>query len=545
MSTFVEVLRRLLQDPSLTTKNNLFDPALQSFYVDRVNAITQDLVQYVSAADATDSAGSLAADVRNNVIKLDTSEFEMRLSKFRDGLQSTPRKVRRRVPGSATFVTPADRVRYVLADPTDGVLLLDHSLEIVRTFPGFTAGIVGGNLYGAAQGAQTFTIADTEYIAIACGINHVVRIYDFVTGALVSTIGTLASEGVPTAVPDPLLGTPVSVTVDEVGARLFVVCASDGPNGDTGYVAEFSIAVVAAPVFTQYVVAGDTFTRLNNGECLAPSDAFFVPVDGARPARLWIANGIGDVAAFQEATGWFPSLVIEAQGRTYTLGADTLTVPQGVSTNAIDVFDTEAGAQLFVACSNTAQVEVFSAETATFGQHLASYGQRGLETTMPYGAPLRVYSTPREPKLTFGVFASATGVACDTRGDQTVLVVADASAGRLQQLQLSVFNEDNMVTFKEASFKVASNIQGWFLPSGSTFPPDFLTLEVRDPGDATATPVIPAGQWRVVPQAGLAATVRGPAMTRYQLRVSAKIPQGAKIESYELPAVGILWSQQW
>ena len=577
MSTFIETIRRIISDPAVSSRNPLIDSSMITMLVDRVNALTPDVISWLSASDVTTTApdqptGSLAPNVARNAIALDTKGFEMRLSKFRDGLQSTPRKLRRRVPGAALFTTPADRARYVLADPTDGVLLLDQNLEIVRTFPNLLAtGTVAGSQYANAQAATACTIGGIELMVIACGApQHVVQIVNYATGAFVATIGQPGTAGLPAA---PVVGLtdPVSVTVDEANSRLFIACRTGNPDTDitnSGFIAEFDITTAAAPVFIGYVAQGAGLYRLNNTQCRRPSDVFFVPTTGllgAPPSRLWIANGLGDVAAFERSTltdPWLPSLVLEAQGPDWTMGPDTLAVggapPPSFSENAIDVLTgSDSVTRLFVAASKTAQVEVFRVSLGSsdfpFGSHEATYGQRGIENSLPYGSLLRLYSTPAQPPLTYGLFSEATGVVADETtlpSDTTssrILVVADADAGRMQRLRLPVYENNNVVTFGAQSSTVPVSVVGWFLPADAQFPPEFLTVEVRDPGAAatSSTAAIPATTWREVPKAGFSTPVSGPQMTRYQFRLRATLPRTAPIRQYALPALGTILRQSW
>lgn len=576
MSTFIETIRRIISDPAVTSRNPLIDSSMVAMLVDRVNALTPDVTSWLTASDVTTTApdqptGSLAPNVARNAIVLDTKGFEMRFSKFRDGLQSTPRKLRRRVPGDALFTTPLDRVRYVLADPTDGVLLLDQNLEIVRTFPNLIpSGVINDIEYANAQAAVACNVGGQELLVVACGApQHVVQIYNYATGALEATIGTIGLPGLPSDVPVHL-NDPTSVAVDETNSRLFITCRNgnvDGDTADAGFVAEFDISNLASIVFIGFVVAGAGLYRLNNGQCRQPSDVFFTPASalpGGPPARLWIANGLGDVAAFERPTVadlFAPSLVLEAQGSDWTMGPDTLfsgSSPPSLSENAIDVFTGADGvSRLFVAASKTAQVEVFRVSLGSpefpFGSHEATYGQRGIENSLPYGSLLRLYSTPMQPQLTFGLFTEATGVVADETtlpGDTAasrVLVVADADAGRVQRLRLPVYENTNVVTFNAQSSTVPVNVVGWFLPADAHFPPEFLTVEVRDPGAAatSTTAAIPATPWREVPKAGFSTPVIGPQMTRYQFRLRATLPRNAPIRQYMLPALGTILRQSW
>lgn len=570
MSTFLDTLNRLIADPALATKNTVFDAGLQALFQAKIANLTPDVTTWWGAPDVLTSGdvptGSLGPNVLKNRIEIDVDGFDMRFSKFRDGLQSTPRKIRRRKPSDILSATPSDRVRYVLADPTDGVLLLDQNLEIVRTFPGLIAsGTITGAQYRQAECAAVGTVAATEIVAIACGSQHAVQIFNYTTGALIATIGTPGTAGIPTGLPVRLTD-PVSVAIDETNSRLWIACRTGDAGVDTtdaGFVSEFDITVPSAPVFVAHVVMGAGFYRLNNKECRRPSDVFFQParISPVQEARLWIANGLGDVAGFTRALvtdSWVPTLVLEAQGQGYTLGPDTIpTVSNLYAENAIDLLKSaDTNTRLYVAASRTAQIEVFrisSAADLVFGQHETTYGYRGIETTTPYESLLRVYSTPQQPKLTFGVFSSATGVVADETilpGETTatsILVGADADAGRVQRLRLPVYSNINTVTFTASTSGVPIIPGGWFLPADADLPASYVTVEIRDPGAAATltTPAIPATPWREVPPAGISVPITGPALTRYQLRLRVQIPTTAPVKAYQVPALGVLLRQQW
>lgn len=562
MSLLKTTLRRLLLDPALVTKNAFLDAATLTSLLGHVDSLTPDVTHWLTAAQAATAAGALVADTNTGAIRLATTGSQFATSRFRDGLQTTPRTIRRRRPNQATFVTPADRVRYVLADPTDGVLLLDENMEFVRTFPGLATAAPEAAEYRSAQCAVAFTINDVEYLAIACSQDHVVKIFAYDAGfapaSPVATIGTLSSAGLPTA-GSPLLDTPVSLAVDEDGERLFVCCADGLPTGaallSEGFVAEFDISTVATPTFTKYVAFQRSGKRLNTGGVFRPSDVFFTTAlsMGADPL-VWVANGLGDVAAFREGpVAWVPSLVLEAQGANYVLGPDLVTVPdEEFATNKIDVFTGEDDiTRLYVASSRAGTIETFHLagdSTSHFGAHVASYGRRGLESSMPYGTPLRAQTSFVQPPLTFGVFASADGVVADDDGaTDSFLIVADAVSGRVQRLSLNVFLAENVVTFTAgiAAGNLPVQVVGWFLPPDATLPAEYVTVEVRDPGDATVTPTIAAGPWRQVPPAGFTPPASPLLLTRYQFRVRVTLPGDAPVAAYSTPALGVIMRQQW
>lgn len=569
-SAFTELLSRLLGDSALESKNTAYDASLQTYVQDRVAALSPDKVEWYGASEVdttTDTpTGSLEPDVGNNAIVLDTAGFQFSLSQFRDGVQRNPRRIRRRAPGIAVPAAAADRVRYIAAGPTDGVLLLDENLEIVKTFSNFepTGAPVAATNYNEAECAvaATPTTAATEHLFVACGgTQHIVQIYNYATGSHVSTIGTPGTAGIPSVGGD--LTEPVAVAVDETNDLLFVACRSgDAPSSDgnsNGFVAEFDISNIAAPSFNQYHLFAGGLNKLNNTECERPSDLFFVPGASVPEERLWVANGLGDVGVFARAglgpgDDYQPTLVFEAVGPGYVLGANGA-VGAIESQNSIDVLTGSDGiTRLYVTADLLGRVEVFRLEGGTdlpVGAHEASYGFLGFENDLPYGVTLPVQSSNRDPLLTFGSFADSSGVVADEltlTGDSVtsrLLVVADRNAGRLQRLRVDVYEDLNTVTFDAQTSTVPVCPVGWFLPADATFHPDHLVLEVRDPGDATVTPAIPATDWREVPQAGYSVPTQGAAMTRYQFRLRARLARTSPVQSYSTGAVGVLLRQQW
>ena len=567
-SAFTEMLRRLIADPALGSKNTVYaDGTLQTYYTDRVNALTPDKVEWFGAPEVdvvTDvPTGSLEPDVNGNAVVLDTAGFSYSLSQHRDGVQRAPRRIRRRSPGIAVVATPADRVRYLVAGATDGVMLLDEGLEIVRTFANFEpAGApVSATGYNDAECAvaATPTTAAVEHLFVACGgAQHVVQIYNFATGAHVASIGTPGTAGLPGAGD---LTEPVAVAVDEVNDLLFIACASgDAPGSDAlsnGFVAEFDISAIAAPVFNQFHLIAGGLNRLNNAECQKPSDVFFAPGATVPDERLWVANGLGDVGAFSRALvgdAYQPTMVFEAIGPGYVLGANGLTgAPE--SQNSIDLLTgADGNTRVYVSADRLGRVEVFrvnaTADKAA-GSHEASYGVLGAESALPYTVTLPVQASNRDPLLTFGSIADASGIVADELtlpGDSLaskLVVVADKAAGRLQRLRSDVYEDSNTVTYLPQTSTVPVCVVGWFLPADATFHPDQLTLEVRDQGDATTTPVIAATPWREVPQAGFSVAVQGPAQTRYQFRLRARLSRTSEVQAFRTGAVGVILRQQW
>jgi hypothetical protein len=451
-----------------------------------------------------------------------------------------------------------------MADPTDGVLCLDQNLEIVRTFPGLIpSGTFGANQYRAAECAVTATIDTQELMFIACGTQHAVQILDYQTGVLQYTIGTPGTPGLPSNFVVGL-ATPVSLAVDETNNRLFIACQTGDPGEislEIGFVVEFDITNPGAPVFVQYVLQGKGMFRLNNLECRSPSDVFYVPSPGgvgAPPDRLFISNGLGDIAAFERPSlvaPFRPGLIIEAIGQDYVLGPDTVAVPVGnFAQNALDVLlGSDGVAHLSVAVSNTGTIERFrvsSGQDIPFGAHEGKMGSHQVDDAGDYGAPLRSYPVARP--ITYATFESATGVCADEvilPGQLTAtpcLVATDAQGGKVQRLALPLYEGNHTVTFQPEVSPVSFRVGGWFLPSDAQFPAETLVVEVRDPGLAATltTPAILPTDWREVPRASSACGVGDP-LTRYQFRIRAVLDPTAPVRQYQTSAIGVILHQEW
>jgi hypothetical protein len=559
--SFNQTLVLLLQDPAVTQKNALLQNAtLQGQYVARAEAITQDVVIRLRVGDVLTASpnqpkGALERNYAKAAVELDTAGFKYALSKFRDGTHTTPRRIRRREPGDGLFTTPADRIRYVVADSSDGVTFLDANLEIVRTLPGLAplATPSSGGQYQAAKGACAATLGATEYVFVACDSRHIVQIYNLATGASVATIGVHATSGLPDDLPAARLTNPVSVTVDEANSRLFVVCSQGTATGATGdgFVCEFDVTAPATPVFVSYTLIASGLNRLNNAQVSEPSDAFFVPGATVADGRLWVANGLGDVGVFARAAlvdPFSPQLVLEAVGPDYVLGPDT-TLTATLANNSIDVLLGSDGSQrLFVAVDQLGVVEVFrvggTVTSVAVGTKEATYGYHGFEDFLPYNVRLPPQASVHEPALTFGSLASPAGVVADEltlTGDTVVsklLVVGDSQAGRLQRLNANIYDDVNEITFAAITFGVDTRIDGWAI--AGSLPPEYVFVDVRDPGDATVTPVIPVGDYQEVSRL-CGSTL--PAATRMQIRVRVKLPRTAPVTNYNIKELLLLLTQ--
>lgn len=557
---FKQLLAGVLKDPAVISKNSLFsqDPEMVREILSYVDSITDDDVRRLEVSDVLDSApdapsGAITRDFSQGCVSVNTRGFKYALSKYRDGLHSSPRRIKRRTPGVMVPVDSQDRVRYILSSPSDGVMLLDRNLEIVRSFPGMGD---GPTQYSGPESAVAATIGGVEYMLIACPLRHIVQVYEYSSGVHVATIGGDGVSGVPSA-NDNLLSSPVAVAVDENESRLFIACRNgDAPGSDgedNGYVVEFDLSAPATPVFARYHLVAGGLNRLNNGECESPSDLFFHAAEEVRESRLWVANGRGDVGSFgrEDTTDVLtPKMVFEAMGDSYVLGPDNIDGATEAD-NSIDLLRGGDGVlRLYVSAARVGVVEVFRlAEDGDYalGHHEATYGYHGFEDVYPYGVQLRHQATNRDPRLTFGSIANASGVVADELnlpGDQRtsrLLVVADKQAGRLQRLNTDVYDGDNYVVYAPLSFEVPVALAGWFITDGD-LPAEYATVEFREPADDETSPATPAGPWRELPRTGLLG-VTMKTTSRVQVRLKVRLPRNAPVRSYRVYGLGLLFKQ--
>lgn len=549
----------VLQDPQVQQRNALLsDAVLRAELNAQLEALTEAAPKRLVSTDvlvtgADAPTGRLVVDDARRSVALDVKGFGFGLSHFRDGVVQVPSILRRRSSAATPAVTPADRVRYVMADPGaanvgGGVFLLDQNMEVVRVFPGYRAATTG---YTEPTGAAVAMVGSVETIAIACEEDHRVRLYNFATGVHIATIGT-GTAGLPSAM-TPALSNPRSVAIDGANSRLFVACragaAGDSTAGDIGFVAEFDITTT--PTFIGYVVTGGGDRQLAYGKCLAPSDVLFVD------NSLYIANGLGDVGRFTRTTissPWLPNLSLEAVGPDYVLGLGNVdpTETAQFAMNALDVVTVGSGTKLFVGVSHLGSVEAFSlsaVDDGWVGGHIGTYGKAVHEVTLPYTVDLSPQSPVRRPGLTLGGLNRPYGVVGDSitlPGDtepSTVLLVSDggtgAGAGRLARINVDTYLDDNIVTFSPYKTGGANlSLDGWWLLDGD-LPMESCVLECRDPGDSTVSPTILPGPWQQIRRDCVSQLVA----PRFQFRLRVVLGATQAVKSYSTTGIGLMMTQ--
>jgi len=457
---FKATLSQALQDQDFRRKNAIYqDDDFLADQLARISELTPDVSIRLDFDDIISAEGMVIRDQVQRIIKFDPKGFRTTLSAFREGLIDTPKRFWRRDVDD-------DGVRYLLADQNTGIFLLNDSLEVLRRFPGFGPNMVVGNDYQNAADALTFTIAGTEYVAVACFNRHAVRIYEYEAPfSLVATIGTVdvpGDNGV-------LLNQPVSLAYDATNQLLFIANQEGTPAGatlDRGFIAIFDVSTPASPTSIDlshfYVNTGS----LLDSEIDTPTDVFFD--NGAN--MLWIVNGNNEVGAFTIDTAnsvYSLRKFIEPSGPSMgSSGAYTLRNPEQVYVqNLLGGYK-----RVYVANGATGTVEEFDDRNL---RHLATYGYRASEDE------LNLYN--RMSDSVYGAIGYAQGVVVDRilidEQEVDVLITSDTLNKRLQQFNLNAYSEDNFANFKLKTYSVPLSVNGWTI--NGDIPTDMVRVFYR------------------------------------------------------------------
>jgi hypothetical protein len=450
---FKAFLTAAMQDENFVSNNSLLqDSAVLQTYLDRIDALTDDVTLLQDYSDWESGLGLLLQDSPNRTISFEPKGFENTLSVYREGTISEPRRLFRRA-------TTTDGVYYLLADggigaTGTGVFLLNNELEVLRRFANYGT---GATLYEDASAAITFTLSSVEYVAIADATHHVIQIYLYAAPYThVATVGTFDTSGAAT----DLLTAPNGIAVDEANEVMYISCPTGQPAGATasnGFVAEYDISTIGTPAFTSIELYYSGTGSVLDGQVYTPVDLVFAD------SILWVSNaGANHVGAF-DMSGSTPTVAkfIESSGPGYTLR----TPGQIYFRSTLGTFG-----RLYVVNTATGTVEEFDSTTY---QHLQTYGIRASEDNL--GSYTRL-----SPDV-YGALGQPQGVVVDSVsiGDQdtTVMVVTDPTNGRLQRFNLDAYTNDNFVNFDLQTFAVPIVFDSWSV-SGN-IPLDMVTVWYR------------------------------------------------------------------
>ena len=451
---FKDFLTTAVQDTDFVRKNTILqDSTYLQTITDRIGALTPDLSLDLTYQEFESGLGLLLQDSINRTIAFRPKGFATSLSAYREGVVSEPRRIFRRA-----VVT--DGVYYLLADggigaTGTGVLLLNSNMDVLRRFPHFGTGV---DEYEDASSVITFTIASTEYVAIADATHHVVQIYLYAAPyTLVATIGTLDTPGADA----DLLTAPNGLAVDTVNSLMYISCPTGQPAGATasnGFIAVYDLTVIGTPAYVSIPLFYSGTGSLLDSQVHTPVDLIYAD------DLLWVSNNGADHVGAFDVSGAAPlcARFVEAAGLGYQLRS-----PQQIFFRST----TGGFSSLYVVNSDAGTVEEFNALTY---QHVSTYGIRATEDNLPVG-----YT--RLSADVYGALGQPHGVVVDTISidDQAtnVMVVTDVGNKRVHRFNLDAYTDDNFVNFGVQTFGVPVIFDGWSI-SGN-LPLDMVTVWYR------------------------------------------------------------------
>lgn len=490
--SFVELLRTAVQDPGFVRGNTLLQNAAFMAQIQaRINALNPDMNVVLDVDDVLTTSGSIVADPLHNRVVYTPAGFQVKLSNV-DATVFTPARcwVRTETDGS----TPADGVRYLVADEVKGVLLLLEDMTVKSLFPGL--GQQAGSGYADATSVLTFTVSSVEYVAIAMADHHIVRIYNYTSGAMVATIGTLDTPGAT----GTLLNRPSDLAWDSTTSRLYISCTAGQPVGATqayGFVTRFTMTTPASPVLVDIYLKYVSNGSLANMECNVPQGLFF------DADKLWVTNGgvaeVGSLDLTTNQCSYFlgsasiPGYPFGSLGsvRVKTVGSvKTLVLANGAYGNVLSIA---------LATSTLASVISFTAQES----HLIQYGEYG---AVRFASPDRL---------------TVDGLPVD------VFVTGDPTNHQVLKVNEQVYGTPSYCTFRELTFTVPIRVLGYAL--AGNVPSDVVLVEYRF---SSTSP------WHT-----LDAVTNVPPTLTIQFRLTIQLPMGYPIDTWELFKITVIGEQ--
>lgn len=509
MRTTYDLIKQLLLDavkfPDFIRANTVMqDPVVQAEMQTRVNALTQDYNLSMDYSNVINSYGALASNPLARSIEFDPVAAGFITSSFREAVVSTPGKMCARVaPGAQT---PADNTRYFCVDTTRGVIQLGELLNTVAVFPGLDTVPTSSPTYkyAAPTAVCVFTVATTEYIAIAMGTpHHIVNIYNLATGTGVATIGSI---GVSTPVPANL-SNPVALAFNSTTSTLYIACTTGQPAGavsSTGFVCSVNMTTPATPGPPTLLFGLDTRTdgTLLRNEVSGPKALEYDATAGA----LWIVNGNDEIGSVNLTTGLLNGYIPAVSASYILSGVADIKVKQTLSQRA-----------LYIANSAYGNVVVYDLLTKKVTN---TYGFRSTEDNVT-----------SQQLLFFGSAGSVNGIVPDTvtiNGNSVdCILVSDAGNKRLQRLDESAYNQDNIVVFGSFTFAVPIEVHGWAIVGDVQT--EMLEVDYK---------VVSTDQWHRLTQDGDIGPVQS-----LQLRIRARVAPHQPIRSMSIKRLLIMAEQ--
>ena len=448
---FKAFLKQMVNDEDVIRKNLvLSDSSYRQDILDRIDTLDPELSIVQAVNDAlVPSLGMLLKDPSLNRIRFNPIGFITTLSAFREGLVGNPSRFFRRPDNDAYGV------RYLLADRTTGVLLLNQELEVLSRFTVF--GPITATEYNDASAVCTFTVGTTDYLAVTSYSHHICQIYLYDPPYThQATIGTLDTPG---ATPS-LLYNPRGIAVDEANNLLFILNENGTPAGatmDRGFISVWDVSVPSIPSHVSIPWYYKNTGSLLDREVDSPNDCFFDPVSNF----FWITNGNNEVASYTISPSITLTNYIEPSGRGYTLREPKQIYVQ-----------TQLGGykRVFIANGATGTIEEFDGASL---EHLTTYGYRASEDELS--------GYDRLSESIFGAIGYPEAVIADRavlEGQEIdVFVVGDNINRRLHRFNTTAYTQDNFINFELQELGVPVSLYGWSL--SGTIPLDMVTIYYR------------------------------------------------------------------
>jgi hypothetical protein len=490
--TFREMLLTALQDATFVRNNTILQNAtLRAGLVSRINSLSADQNLVLDVSHVSSVSGGIEANPAENAIDFQPDGYEVALSAGNNAVISPNRLWRRTALDG--LADPADGVRYLLADTTRGVLKLGADLTVRGIFPGMGAQAALG--YNAPTSVLTFTVGVMEYIAIAMSNHHIVRIYEYVSGALVHTIGTLDTTGATGL----LLNSPVDIAYDTSSSYLYVLSQLGQPAGATaatGFISRYDCSVPPIINFVDIYASSQTNGSVLRGEITAATAIF------CESGKLWIANGVpAEIGCIDTTT-------------------DLCTLYLGPS----------AFSGYVLSSLGSLRVKTVGADRYLY----AVVGTRVLVISLQTNAIVRTFSFANQTAqlVNDGAYGSVVCAEPDT------LVVDDVSVDRIITCDLTnqtvvrvdeqVYGSSSVCLFSAQQFSVPIRLVGYAL--AGTIAPDLVTVEYL-----SAASGVP---WRRLDQV----TDVSPS-TYFAIRLTVRIPMGYPLGSGSIRRLTVLGSQ--
>jgi hypothetical protein len=509
--TFFDQFKQLLSvattDTQVVARNTLLqDTTYAAQVAASISQLSSDFnIKLMSENVITGGAsGLLKNDELAREIQLDIDGADKLVLGFLESTLSNPTKIWVRT--AAAGATPADGRRYIITDPTVGVVFANEQGQLVGSLPGLVAGVPGAGEYSTPQSAISLTVGATELIAVAMPTHSLVKLFDATTFAEVAIIGTVATPGLPDA--GNLLNTPQDLAFDATNDVLYIVSDTGTATGATGlgYVSSHDLSVPATPAFLAFAILNDGNSLLMGGVS-APTSISFDPTLSA----LWVVNDggtpieIGAVAVSAVGVGGAIVGYLEVTG----VGFDITSISR--------IHLKDATRQMYVGAQNG--IELFDVGTMRWQR---SFGSLATEDTASSAQPPNFLLT----------FASTSSVAADTVTiDGTsvdIILTADNTQRRVMRISENLFLGDNLVTFEEMTFTTGISLHGYAVKG--TLPSSQVEIQFR---------VVSGGTWRTLEQTD---TVE-PSLF-YQFRAKVVLTPTDIVRAHVLKQVTIIGEQE-